>query len=45
MNVTLIIFNRPNLTERVLAEIAKARPPRLFLIADRPREGRPEEAG
>jgi hypothetical protein len=44
MNVALIIFNQLNLTEQVLAEIVKARPPRMFLTADGPREGRPEEA-
>ncbi len=42
--VALIIFNRPDTTERVFAEIAKARPPKLFIIADGPREDRPGEA-
>ena len=35
--VALIIFNRPHHTARVFAEIAKARPERLLLIADGPR--------
>jgi hypothetical protein len=41
--VALIIFNRPHHTARVFAEIAKARPERLFLIADGPRSDRPED--
>lgn len=35
--VVFIIFNRPDTTERVLAEIARARPSRLLVIADGPR--------
>lgn len=35
--VALVIFNRPDLTRRVFAEIARARPPKLFVIADGPR--------
>lgn len=35
--VTLIIFNRPDFTERVLAQIAKAKPEHLFVVADGPR--------
>ena len=42
--VAFIIFNRPDTTERVFAEIAKARPPKLLIIADGPRENRPGEA-
>ena len=41
--VALIIFNRPHHTARVFAEIAKARPERLLLIADGPRPDRPED--
>ena len=41
--VALIIFNRPQHTARVFAAIAKARPERLFLIADGPRSDRPED--
>lgn len=43
MNVALIVFRRPDLTERVLAAIAQARPDRLFLIADGPRPDHPED--
>lgn len=32
--VAFIIFNRPDTTKRVFAEIAKARPPKLLVIAD-----------
>jgi hypothetical protein len=42
--VALIIFNRPDLTQRVYAQIAKAQPTQLFVIADGPRPDRPEEA-
>jgi len=35
--VALIIFNRPDQTERVFAEIARSRPDKLFVIADGPR--------
>ena len=36
--IAFIIFNRPDLTERVLAEIAKARPSLLLVVADGPRD-------
>ncbi|PPD37079.1 MAG: hemolytic protein HlpA-like protein [Methylomonas sp.] len=42
--VAFIIFNRPDTTERVFAEIAKAKPPKLLVIADGPRLDRPGEA-
>jgi len=42
--VAFIIFNRPDTTERVFAEIAKAKPPRLLVIGDGAREDRPGEA-
>lgn len=42
--VIFIVFNRPAETARVFAEIAKARPPKLLLIADGPRTGRVGEA-
>lgn len=42
--VVLIIFNRPDTTEKVLEAIAQARPSRLFVIADGPRPGRQREA-
>lgn len=35
--VALFIFNRPQLTSRVFAEIASARPRRLLIVADGPR--------
>lgn len=41
--VAFIIFNRPDTTERVFAEIAKARPPKLLVVADGPRENRDGE--
>ena len=41
--VALIIFNRPDTTARVFAEIAKAKPQKLFLIADGPRLDRPND--
>lgn len=41
--VAFFIFNRPDTTERVFAEIAKARPPKLLVVADGPRPGRPGE--
>lgn len=41
--VAFIIFNRPEQTRRVFAEIRKARPPKLFVIADGPRPNRPED--
>jgi len=42
--VAFIIFNRPHTTERVFAEIASARPPKLLVIADGPRENKTGEA-
>lgn len=42
--VAFIIFNRPDLTERVFTEIACARPEKLLVIADGPRPGWEGEA-
>jgi len=42
--VIMIIFNRPDLTERLFREIARARPAKLLVIADGPRAGRAGEA-
>jgi len=42
--VAFIIFNRPETTKRVFAEIAKARPPKLLVIADGPRASHPDDA-
>jgi hypothetical protein len=41
--VAVIIFNRPEATKQVLAELAKVEPRRLFVIADGPREDHPED--
>lgn len=41
--VALILFNRPQHTAQVFERIAAARPPKLFLIADGPREDRPDD--
>jgi len=35
--VAFLIFNRPGVTRRVFAEIARARPKRLLIVADGPR--------
>lgn len=43
--VVLLVFNRPGPTARVLARIREARPAILFVVADGPRPGRPEDAG
>ena len=42
--VAFLIFNRPETTERVFNEIAKARPPKLLVVADGPRASRAGEA-
>jgi hypothetical protein len=42
--VALIIFNRPETTARVFAELAKARPRKLLVVADGPRGDRSGEA-
>ncbi len=42
--VAFIIFNRPDTTERVFAEIAKAKPPKLLVVGDGPRTNREGEA-
>jgi hypothetical protein len=42
--VGFIIFNRPDVTERVFGEIARAQPPQLLIVADGPRPERPGEA-
>jgi hypothetical protein len=41
--VAFFIFRRPETTARVFAEIKKARPRKLYVIADGAREGKPEE--
>ena len=42
--VAFIIFNRPDTTARVFAEIAKAKPPKLLVVGDGPRTNRAGEA-
>jgi hypothetical protein len=42
--VAFIIFNRPDTTERVFAEIAKAKPPQLLVVGDGPRANRQGDA-
>jgi len=42
--VAFIIFNRPDTTERVFAEIAKAKPPKLLVVGDGARTDRAGEA-
>ena len=42
--VALIIFNRPDTTERVFDEIAKAKPSKLLVVGDGPLAGRNGEA-
>jgi hypothetical protein len=42
--VAFLIFNRPDVTARVFAEIARARPKKLLVIADGPRLDRIGEA-
>jgi hypothetical protein len=41
--VAFFIFNRPYTTEKVFAEIAKAKPPKLLVVADGPHPDRPGE--
>jgi len=42
--VVFIIFNRPDTTERVFAQICKAKPPKLLVVGDGARVGREGEA-
>jgi hypothetical protein len=42
--VLFLIFNRPNVTQKVFDEIRKAKPPKLFVAADGPRTGKLKEA-
>ncbi len=41
--VLFLVFNRPDVTRKVFAEIRKARPARLFVVADGPREGHAQD--
>jgi hypothetical protein len=42
--VLFVVFNRPDTTARVFQTIRAAKPPRLYVAADGPREGRTGEA-
>ena len=41
--VLFLIFNRPDVTQRVFEAIRKAKPPRLYVAADGPRIGKEGE--
>lgn len=41
--ILFLIFNRPDTTQKVFEEIRKAKPEKLFVSADGPREGKPGE--
>jgi hypothetical protein len=41
--VMIFVFNRPDITRRTLDAVRAARPTRLFLIADGPRDDRPDD--
>lgn len=42
--VAFLIFKRPDTTERVFEEIRRAKPPKLLVVADGPRNDKPGEA-
>lgn len=42
--IAFLIFNRPDTTEKVFCEIAKAKPQKLLVVADGPRSGKAGEA-
>lgn len=42
--VVLVVFNRPETTRAVMEAVRRARPARLFVVADGPRADRPGEA-
>lgn len=41
--IIFCLFNRPDTTARVFAEIAKIKPQQLFIVADGPRPARPDD--
>jgi len=41
--VVIIVFKRENCAERSMAAIREVRPKKLYIVADGPRKGRPEE--
>lgn len=42
--VVLLVFRRPDLTRRVIAALRAVRPPKIFIVADGPRPGVPDDA-
>lgn len=42
--VALLIFNRPEITKRLVEEVIRARPPQVLVFADGPRPNHPEDA-
>lgn len=42
--IAFFIFNRPDTSRQVFEQIRKAKPPKLLVIADGPRVGRPDDA-
>lgn len=42
--IAFLVFNRPQTTQQVFAEIAKARPSKLLIVADGPRPTHPDDA-
>lgn len=42
--VALLIFNRPEITRRLVAEVIKANPPRVLVFGDGPRADHPHDA-
>lgn len=41
--VLMLVFNRPDVTEKVFQAVRAARPPRLYIAADGPRLNRPDD--
>jgi len=41
--VLFLVFNRPDTTAQVFEAIRAAKPPRLYIAADGPRLGKPDE--
>lgn len=41
--ILMLVFNRPEVTQKVFEAIKKARPPRLYVAADGPRPGRADD--
>lgn len=42
-SVLLLVFNRPETTQQVFEAIREAKPPRLYIAADGPRDDKPQE--